>query len=109
MQLNCFRPHVTDQPVLRGFAQLRKIRQQHATKKMSVMLEIRYMTTVVAPCCQVAPWLIPVRHECKVSPFPLLEVLDTHGSTFTPNAPCPPDPPHPHASHLGHQASRLQS
>lgn len=76
---------------------------------MSVMLEIRYMTTVVAPCCQVVPWLIPVRHECKVSPFPLLEVLDTHGSTFTPNAPCPPDPPHPHASHLGHQASRLQS
>lgn len=71
-------------------------------------MEIRYTTTVVAPCCQVVPWL--VRRECKMSPFPLLELLDTHGSTFTPTAPCPPDPPPPpHASHLGHQASRLQS
>ena len=66
------------------------------------------MTTFVAPCCQVVPWLIPLIHECKMSPFPLLEVLDMHGSTFTPTAPFSPDPP-THASHLGHQATRLQS
>ncbi len=73
-----------------------------------MIMKIRYMTTVVALSCQVVPWLIPIRHECKMSPFPLLKVLDTLGSTFTPTVPCPPDPP-PHASHLGHQASRLQS
>lgn len=51
-----------------------------------------------------APRLVPPRRQCEMSPVPPAHVPDTHGSTFTPAAPCPPDPP-PHASHLAASGS----